>query len=86
MLLFSAETAVTVIFFPLAAFLTPGTGDIKVISLKITGQTKKVAPGKKIALTCNVYPENAANKQIVWKVSNSKYASVNSKGHPWLSP
>lgn len=60
--------------------IPPGTGDIKVISLKITGQTKKVAPGKKIALTCNVYPENAANKQIVWKVSNSKYASVNSKG------
>ncbi|MCM1157097.1 MAG: Ig-like domain-containing protein [Bacteroidales bacterium] len=59
----------------------PGGGSaIKVTSLKITGPTKKVAPGKKIKLTAAVYPKNAANKQVTWKVSNKKYASVNRQG------
>ncbi len=48
--------------------------------IKITGATKKVAPGKKLKLTAAVYPENAVNKQVKWKVSNQKYATVNSKG------
>ncbi|MCM1180997.1 MAG: Ig-like domain-containing protein [Clostridium sp.] len=54
--------------------------DEKVERIKITGATKKVAPGKKITLKAEVYPENAANKAVKWTVNNSKYASVNSKG------
>lgn len=53
---------------------------IAVESLKITGSTKKVAPGKKITLKVSVSPANADNQQVIWKVSNKKYASVNSKG------
>lgn len=53
---------------------------IAVESLKITGSTKKVAPGKKITLKVNVSPANADNQQVIWQVSNKKYASVNSKG------
>lgn len=53
---------------------------IKVSSLKITADTKKVAPGKKLALKVTVSPSNAANKNVTWSVSNSKYASVSSTG------
>ena len=60
--------------------ITVVNGDIAVEQIKITGDTKKVAPGKKIKLTAMVYPENATNQNVEWKVSNSKYASVNSKG------
>lgn len=49
-------------------------------SIKITGSTKKVAPGKKLNLQATVYPDNAVNKQVKWKVSNKKYAKVSSKG------
>lgn len=53
---------------------------IAVESLKIIGSTKKVAPGKKITLKVSVSPANADNQQVIWQVSNKKYASVNSKG------
>ncbi len=59
---------------------TSGNEGIAVEKVKITGATKKVAPGKKIKLTATVYPENATNTKVTWKVSNAKYASVNSKG------
>jgi len=54
--------------------------EVDVEKIKITGSTKKVAPGKKITLKAVVYPENATNKGVKWKVSNKKYASVNSRG------
>ena len=49
-------------------------------AIKITGTTKKVAPGKKVKLKAIVYPENAVNQQVKWKVSNKKYATVSSTG------
>lgn len=58
----------------------PEPEHIAVESLKITGSTKKVAPGKKITLKVSVSPANADNQQVIWSVSNKKYASVNSKG------
>lgn len=54
--------------------------DVAVEKVKITGATKKVAPGKKLKLKAAVYPLNATNTKVFWKVSNAKYASVNSKG------
>lgn len=51
-----------------------------VTKLTITGPSKKLAAGKKVNLTLQVLPENAANKSVVWKSSNKKYATVNSKG------
>ncbi len=46
--------------------------------IKITGATKKVAPGKKLKLKATVYPADATNAKVVWKVNNTKYAKVNS--------
>lgn len=46
----------------------------------ITGITKKVAPGKKIKFVAGTYPEDAQQPKILWKVSNKKYATVNSSG------
>ena len=58
---------------------TEGT-EIKVTSLSISGISKKIAAGKKIYLTVEVFPENATNSQVSWYSSNKKYATVNSQG------
>ena len=60
--------------------ITVVPGEIEVTKVKITGDTKKVAPGKKLKLKATVSPSNATDQSVKWKVSNSKYASVNSKG------
>lgn len=52
----------------------------KVKIIKITGISKQIAVGKKIQLTANISPENANNKNVTWKSSNKKYATVSSKG------
>ncbi len=54
--------------------------DVYAHTIKVTGPTKKVAPGKKVKLQASVYPENAVNKEVKWKVNNKKYATVSSKG------
>ena len=53
---------------------------VKVSEIKLSGLSHKIAAGKKVALQATVIPSNAANKSIVWKSSNTKYATVNSKG------
>lgn len=61
----------------------PNTGKpaaVKVREIKLSGLSNKIAVGKKIALQATVTPSNATNKSIVWKSSNTKYATVNSKG------
>lgn len=64
----------------------PGTPDpetkdpeVKVSKITISGD-KNIAAGKKVTLTAKVAPANATNKAVKWKTSNTKYASVNSKG------
>lgn len=52
----------------------------KVARISISGISKKIAAGKKIKLTANITPSNAANKAVTWKSSNKKVATVNSKG------
>lgn len=54
--------------------------EILVEAVKITGATKKLAPGKKLKLKAAVYPKNATNQKVKWKVSNNKYATVNRNG------
>lgn len=54
--------------------------EIEVERVTVSGDTKKVAPGKKVKLTATVYPDNATDKSVSWEVSNKKYASVNSSG------
>lgn len=61
----------------------PPVGDkqgIKVSGIEISGTSKTIAAGKKLALTANVTPANAENKAVTWTSSNSKYASVDAKG------
>ena len=56
------------------------TPETKVTALSITGISKKIAVGKKIQLTVAISPKNATNSAVTWKSSNTKYATVNSKG------
>ena len=64
----------------------PGNSDsqtnttVKVEKITISGLSHQIATGKKIALTASVSPSNATNESITWKSSNTKYATVNSKG------
>lgn len=71
----------------------PGSGDakpgnpnagnpaaVKVSEIRLSGLSHKIAVGKKVALQATVTPPNAADKSIDWKSSNTKYATVNSKG------
>ena len=52
---------------------------IKVSKIKISGISKKIAAGKRIQLKV-ISPSNAANKNVIWKSSNPKVATVTSKG------
>jgi hypothetical protein len=54
---------------------------IKISRLSITAPSKKLAAGKKVKLTLDVFPNNATNKTVTWKTSNKKYATVDSKGN-----
>ncbi len=58
----------------------PETSEIKVTGIKISGESKKIAAGKKIKLTASVQPDNAADKTVTWKSGNTKVATVNSSG------
>lgn len=53
---------------------------IKVSKITLSGISKKIAAGKKIKLTAKVTPSKAKNKAVTWKSSNTKVATVNSKG------
>ena len=53
---------------------------IPVSSIKLSGISKKIAAGKKIRLKATVLPVNADNKKIIWKVNNTKLASVSTSG------
>ncbi|MCM1162601.1 MAG: DUF6273 domain-containing protein [Roseburia sp.] len=53
---------------------------VKVTRLTITAPSGKLAVGKKIRLVVKAEPENAANKTVTWKSSNTKYATVDKDG------
>lgn len=53
---------------------------VKVQELVVSGSYTKIAPKKKVQLKVKVYPSDASYKAVTWKISNSKYASVNSSG------
>ena len=53
----------------------------KVSSIQITGITNTIAPGGTVALTANIEPEYAANKQVSWSISPvNQGVSISSKG------
>ncbi len=59
--------------------------DIKVAGRKIktitlSGSSKKVTAGEKLALAASITPDDAENKTITWRSSNSSYATVDKNG------
>ena len=52
----------------------------KVSAIRLSGISKRIAAGKKITLKASVLPANATNKKLTWKSSNTKVATVSSKG------
>lgn len=59
---------------------TNAASQVKVKSIRITGISGQIAEGKKISLTATVTPSNAINKGILWSSSNTKVATVDTKG------
>lgn len=55
------------------------TADVKVTKVKVSG-SKTLVKGKKISLKSEVTPVTATNQKLTWKSSNTKIATVNSKG------
>ena len=56
------------------------TTNVKVSSLKLTGISHYLAPGKKLILSATVLPVNATNTTVVYKSSNVQYATVSKYG------
>ncbi len=54
--------------------------ETKVTKLTLTAPSGKLAAGKKVTLTLQVFPENADNKAVSFQSSNSQYASVDQTG------
>ena len=55
--------------------------NIKVSKITIaTTTSNKIATGKKVTLKATVTPSNAYNKDVTWKSSNTKVATVSSSG------
>ena len=54
--------------------------NVKVQKITITPGQYSLAVGKKLTLKATVGPKKATNKKVVWSSSNTKYATVNSKG------
>ena len=52
----------------------------KVKSIAITGIPKIIKPNMNFTLTAIISPSNAENKKVTWKSSNTKYATINSRG------
>ena len=53
---------------------------VAVTSVSIKG-SKEVTVGSTIKLTANIKPTDASNKEVIWKSSDSKIATVDSKGN-----
>ena len=51
-----------------------------VTSIKLSKKSISLNKGKKYTLKASIAPKNAANKAVMWKSSNTKIATVSSKG------
>ncbi|NBI62009.1 Ig domain-containing protein [Clostridiales bacterium] len=54
---------------------------IKVTAIKLSASSNKIAAGKKVKLTAQVLPANAANKKLSWTSSDPKVARVDQNGN-----
>ncbi len=53
---------------------------VKVSKIVLSGISSNIAAGKKIKLTVDITPSNAANKAVTWTSGDRKVATVNSAG------
>lgn len=53
---------------------------IKVEMINIEGESNEIFVDDELELTANVFPSNARNKQITWRVTNEAIASVTQEG------
>ena len=60
--------------------------EIKVSRVRITGNSVKIAAGKKIQLKVTVTPNDATNKAVKWISLNTKVATVNQRGLVYIRP
>lgn len=58
----------------------PAPAVTKVTKVTVTASARNIAAGKKIQLKAAVAPSKATNKAVTWKSSNTKVATVSSKG------
>lgn len=61
-------------------FVVDAEAAIKVTKIKLTTTKLTITKGETTALSATVSPGNATNEEVSWKSSNSKVATVNSKG------
>lgn len=60
--------------------ITVSKAVVKVTKVSVTASARNIAAGKKIQLKAAVAPSKATNKAVTWKSSNTKVATVSSKG------
>ena len=58
----------------------PAPAVTKVTKVTVTASARNIAAGKKVQLKAAVAPSKATNKAVTWKSSNTKIATVSSKG------
>ena len=66
--------------FATANYIPFATLTKRVKSVKISGSTHWVWPGKTIQLKATVSPSNAENKKVTWSSSNTRVATVDQNG------
>lgn len=60
--------------------ITVSKAVVKVTKVSVTASARNIAAGKKVQLKAAVTPSKATNKAVTWKSSNTKVATVSSKG------
>ncbi len=60
--------------------VTVKTNTVKVTGVKLNKKSANVMKGKTLTLKATVSPSDASNKNVTWKSSNSKVATVSKKG------
>lgn len=63
---------------PKLASVTPEL--VKISAIRISGISNKIAAGKRVKVTAEILPANAASKAIIWHSSNPKVATVSADG------
>ena len=60
--------------------ITVSKAVVKVTKVSVTASARNIAAGKKVQLKAAVAPSKATNKAVTWNSSNTKVATVSSKG------